>query len=181
MISNYMSWSGGVDLVGICNGAQQPNIIVHVARMVHTPAGSAPAGMILIQSDPAGAPELMGFISSDPAVGAYFGPKIFAGTPFQDAPVLDAKITIDEGEDSVTSTIEVAGRKIICVLSGLGDLERIEREPGAMTPFFQQGLEAKASQATLEVDGVKIEITVPAIGITGGPGAVTSPAGTYAR
>ncbi len=181
MISNYMSWTGGVDLVGLCNGAEQPNIIVHVARMVHTPVGSAPSGMILIQSDPSAAPELMGFVSSDPAVGAYFGPKIFAGTPFENAPVLDATISVVEGAGSVTSTIEVAGKEIVCVLSGLSDLEKIDREPGGMTPFFQQGLEAAASQASLEVDGVKIDLVIPPVGITGGPGAVSSPAGVYGR
>ena len=50
-----------------------------------------------------------------------------------------------------------------------------------MTPFFQQGLEAAASQASLEVDGVKIDLVIPPVGITGGPGAVSSPAGVYGR
>jgi len=48
-----MSWEGGVDLVGATSPeAQQPNVIVHVARLVHTPAGSAPAGMLLYHPPP---------------------------------------------------------------------------------------------------------------------------------
>ena len=62
-ITNYMSWVGRVDVAGVHGLSETPNIIVHVARMVHTPAGSAPAGMILIQPDPAAPPTLMGFIS----------------------------------------------------------------------------------------------------------------------
>jgi hypothetical protein len=38
-ISDWMSWEGGVDLVAsTIPGSAQPNIIVHVARLVHTPA-----------------------------------------------------------------------------------------------------------------------------------------------
>ena len=37
--TNYVSWEGGVDLAGIHGLPETPNIIVHVARMVHTPAG----------------------------------------------------------------------------------------------------------------------------------------------
>lgn len=178
MIQNYMSWDRGVDLVGICNGAEQPNVIVHVAKMVHTPVGSAPSGMILFQPDPGAAPEVMGFISSDPAVGAYFGPAIFAGTPFENAPVLEASISVEEKEGSVTSIVEVAGKTIVCVLSELGAVEKIDRAPGGMSPFHQQGLEAAAATAWLEIDGVVIDLVVPPIGITGGPGAVFRPLGS---
>ena len=181
MVTNYMSWDGGVDLVGLCNGAEQPNIVVHVARMVHTPAGSAPAGMVLIQTDPAAAPEVMGFVSSDPAVGAYFGPHIFSGTPFENAPFLEGTIVIEQHGDSVSSTVTVGGKTIVSTLSGLGSLEKIDRDPGLMTPFSQSVLEATATGASLEVDGVAIELTVPEVGISGGPGAVFSPAGIYSR
>lgn len=157
----------------VTNGAEQPKLSVHVARMVHPPVGSVPSGMILIQTDPAGVPELRGFISSDPAVGGYFGPKIFAGTPFENAPILGARISVEEGPGSVTSTIEVAGKKIVGVLSGLAALDKIDRAPSGMTPFRQESLEAAASQASLDVDG--------AHGTTGGPWAVVSPAGIYAR
>ena len=43
-ISKWMSWEGGVDLVAVTSpDLQMPNVIVHVARMVHTPVGSAPS------------------------------------------------------------------------------------------------------------------------------------------
>lgn len=44
---NWMAWEGGVDLIAKTSGdLAMPNVIVHVARMVHTPVGSAPAGML---------------------------------------------------------------------------------------------------------------------------------------
>jgi hypothetical protein len=181
MVENYMSWEGGVDLLGLFNGASEPNLIVHVARMVNTPVGSAPAGMILVQSDPGAPPELMGFVSPDPAVGAYFGPKIFAGTPFENAPVLEAQISVSQDCDTLTSIVEVGGRTIVCKLSSLAALESLNRAPGGMTPFSQQVLEAAAGSAEVSIDGQAIEVTVPATGLSGGAGAVSSPAGIYSR
>ena len=181
MIENYMSWEGGVDLVGLCNGASEPNLIVHLARVVHTPVGSAPAGMIFYQPDPNGAPELLGFVSSDPSVGAYFGPKIFAGTPFENAPFLQANITIEETGGTLTSTVEVEGRRIVCELFSLGNLTSMNRDPSEMTPFFQQVLEATAGKVTVSIDGESIQVSVPEKGLSGGAGAVSSPAGVYSR
>jgi hypothetical protein len=176
-----MSWEGGVDLLGIFNGASEPNLIVHVARMVNTPVGSAPAGMILIQADPAGPPDVMGFVCPDPEVGAYFGPRIFAGTPFEKAPVLEAQITVMEEGDALTSTVEVGGKTIVCRLSDLGALDSINREPRGMTPFSQQVLEAPAGNAEVTIDGSPVEVIIPPQGMSGGAGAVSSPAGIYSR
>jgi hypothetical protein len=181
MVENYMSWEGGVDLLGIYNGASEPNLIVHVARMVHTPVGSAPAGMILLQPDGAAPPEVMGFVCPDPAVGAYFGPKIFGGTPFESAPVLEASISVSEEGGVLTSTVEVAGKTIVCALSDLGDMESINRDPGGMSPFSQQVLEAPAGSASVTIDGEAVEVAVAPVGLAGGAGAVSSPAGIYSR
>jgi hypothetical protein len=61
-----MSWEGGVDLVAATTeGLAMPNVLIHVARMVHTPAGSAPSGMVLYQPDPAAPPAVIGFVSHD--------------------------------------------------------------------------------------------------------------------
>ena len=112
-MTRCMSWEGGVDLVAVtAPGLEMPNVIVHVARMVHTPVGSAPAGIVLWQPDPAAAPVVCGFVSSDPAVAAYFGPNIFAGTPFEHAPALDAKIEITSGPDSCSARVEVGGQPV---------------------------------------------------------------------
>lgn len=180
-LNNWMSWEGGVDLVAVTGGASQPNIIVHVARMVHTPVGSAPSGMVLIQADPESAPAVMGFVSGDEKVGAYFGPHIFAGTPFEKAPVLPASIAIESDGASCTATVEVAGKTIVSRLSGLGSLEAINRAPAAMPPFAQMALESVASTAELTVDGQPLALTIPPVGISGGPAAVWSPAGIYCR
>ncbi len=178
-----MSWEGGVDLCAVTRpDLAMPNVLIHVARVVHTPLGSAPAGMILFQPDPAAPPLAIGFISTDARVGAYFGPKIFAGTPFEAAPVLTAKITVTTSSPGeVASRVEVGGHVFEVRLEGLAPLALVDRAPGGATPFRQQGLEAVASRATLRVDGKPVSIVVPPIGISGGPAAVFAPAGLYAR
>ena len=181
-MTRCMSWEGGVDLVAVtAPGLEMPNVIVHVARMVHTPVGSAPAGIVLWQPDPAAAPVVCGFVSSDPAVAAYFGPNIFAGTPFEHAPALDAKIEITSGPDSCSARVEVGGHVFETSLTGLASAEIIQRTPLATAPFVQQGLEAPAAAAVLKVDGREVEIIIPPVGITGGPCAVSAPCGLCAR
>ena len=183
VVNNWMSWEGGFDLVALSQPAlPMPNVIVHVARMVHTPVGSAPAGMIMIPG-PSGAPELMGFVSPDAKVAAYFGPKIFAGTPFENAPVLQGTIDINSSTlpASVSVTIKVASMTIAATMSGLGALESHVRAPAAMPPFAQMVLEAVAKSATLTKNGQNIPLTIPPIGISGGPAAVWSATGLYAR
>lgn len=183
LINNWMSWEGGVDLVAVTQpGLTMPNVIVHVARLVHTPVGSAPAGLIFYQPNPAQPPAVMGFISPDPRVGAYFGPKIFAGTPFENAPVLTAQIEVSlHAPAEVSATVTVGGHVFKTRLSGLKAAELINRPPSAMPPFWQQGVEAVASAAELTVDGSPVSIIVPPVGISGGPAAVFAPCGSYAR
>jgi hypothetical protein len=182
-LTAWMSWEGGVDLVAAtAPNLPMPNIIVHVARLVHTPLGSAASGLVFYQPDPSAAPALMGFVSTDPArVGSYFGPAIFADTPFQTAPVLPAQITIEVGADSVGATVQVAGRTLRTRLSGLGAAGLVHRAPAPMSPFWQQGVERPAAAAQLWVDGVEVPILVPPTGITGGPAAVFAPCGLYTR
>ncbi|MEI2737779.1 MAG: hypothetical protein V9F01_03230 [Chitinophagaceae bacterium] len=94
-VSKWMSWEGGIDLTAVLSpDSQMPNVIVHLGRMVNTPVGNAPSGMVFWQPDPNAMPAIMGFVSTNAEVGKYFGPNIFAGTPFEQAPVLDAKIDI---------------------------------------------------------------------------------------
>jgi hypothetical protein len=182
---NWMAWEGGVDLVAFTQpGLAMPNVIVHVARVVHTPAGSAPSGMICWQPDPNAAPAMVGFISHEPqTVGRYFGPKIFAGTPFESAPVLAAKIEVNTAgaPGEVGATVTVGNFVFRTSLKGLRPLELIHRPPAAMSPFWQQGTEAAAASASLTVNGKEVSIIVPPAGISGGPAAVWSPCGIYAR
>jgi len=87
-VTNWMSWESGIDLVAVTAPyLQMPNVIVHLGCMVNTPAGNAPSGMIFWQPNPAALPEVMGFVSTDETVGKYFGPHIFADTPFENAPI----------------------------------------------------------------------------------------------
>ena len=181
-INNWMSWEGGVDLVAVTReGLAQPNVIVHVARQVHTPVGSAPAGMVLFQPDPDGAPVVMGFISPDSAVGSYFGPNIFAGTPFESAPVLQASIAVEAGDGVARARIEVGDTVLESELGGLGGGELVNRAPAEMTPFHQQGVEHVAGSASLKVNGEEVSLILPPVGMSGGAPAVFAPCGSYAR
>lgn len=181
-IGAWMAWEGGVDLVGAtADGLQMPNVLVHIGRLVHTPLGSAPSGMVLWQPDPKGAPVVVGYVCSDPRIGKYYGPNIFKGTPFEGAPVMEAKIEVKvDPPRGVGAKVQVAGHTFETWLSDLGPVETIHRAPGPM-PFTQQGLEAKAGKATLKVDGKEIAIQVPPVAMSGGPGAVWAPCGMYAR
>jgi len=175
-VTAWMSWEGGVDLACMTKpGLAQPNLILHVARMVHTPAGSAPSGLVVYQPDPAGAPAVFGFVCDQPEVGAYFGPRIFAGTPFEKAPVLPAKITITTTADTASSRIEVAGHVFTVTLGGLAAATLVDRAPTAM-PFHQQGVESVATTVAVTIDGKPVEVIVAA-----GPSAVFAATGLYAR
>ncbi len=181
-VKQWMSWEGGIDLVAVTSPElQMPNVIVHLGRMVNTPVGNAPSGMIFWQPDPQAAPLVMGFISTDAKVGAYFGPNIFAGTPFEKAPVLDADIKIDITSSSAKSTCVVGGITFEVELSDFSEPYLIDRKPSAMPPFYQQGVEIHARKATLKVNGESINIIIPPVGISGGPASVVSPNGVYAR
>ena len=178
----WMSWEGGIDVGGMTEpGLQMPNVIVHVARVVHTPVGSAPSGMIFYQPDPKGAPEVMGFVSSDPTVAAYFGPNIFAGTPFESAPALTGTIDVGSTADAYRTHVEVSGHVIDVTMARSGEAAAIDREPAAMTPFRQQGTEAAVGDVSVTVDGKPVALTVLPQGIAGGPGAVWAPCGVYSR
>lgn len=178
-VSSWMSWEGGVDLVACtAPGLEQPNVIVHVARMVHTPVGSAPSGMVLFA--PEGMPpRVMGFVSASPQVGAYFGPNIFAGTPFEAAPVLQADTNITSGDGWCAARVQGEGFLFESRLDGLAALEEIRRETGAL-PFSQNVLEAVAASASLTFNGEEISLILPPVGLSGGAPAVWSPSGIYA-
>jgi hypothetical protein len=181
-VSKWMSWEGGVDLVAVTSpDLQMPNVIIHLGRMVNTPVGNAPSGMILWQPDPAGMPAVFGFVGTDAKVGAYFGPNIFAGTPFEAAPVLNATIDIQIDAASAYAKCVVGDYTFEVEMSDFSEPYLINRAPAAMPPFYQQGVEIHARKATLKVNGQSINIIIPPVGISGGPASVVSPNGVYAR
>jgi hypothetical protein len=182
VVKNWMSWTGGVDLVASTHpDFKQPNVILHVAQQVTTSRGTSAAGMVLWMPDPTSGPAVMGFLSDDDELGTYFGPNIFGGTPFESAPVLGAKITTHIGSNSAAARIEVATYVFEIELGDLQPEELISRQPTEGTPFYQQGLERKANRASLRVNGEDVMIFVPSVGISGGPGAVVAASGLYAR
>ena len=181
-VTKWMSWEGGIDLAAVTSAdLQMPNLIVHLGRMVNTPVGSAASGMILWQPDPTAMPAVMGFVSTNKEVGAYFGPNIFAGTPFEQAPVLDGTINIEITADNATATCVVSGHTFEVEMTDFTAPYLIDREPSAMPPFYQQGVEIHAQKVNVKINGEVINIIVPPVGITGGPASVISPNGVYAR
>ena len=181
-MNNWMSWEGGVDLVAKTNAdLEMPNVIVHVARMVHTPVGSAPSGMIFWQPDPAATPLAFGFVSSDAKVAAYFAEHIFVGTPFEGAPAILGTITIEIDAERATARVEIPGFVFESHLAEFAETAMINRDPLPTAPFYQQGLETAAGHACLKVNGTKVALVIPPVGMTGGPCAVVAPCGIYAR
>ena len=181
-VTKWMSWEGGIDLVAMTRpDLPMPNVIVHLGRMVNTPVGNAPSGMIFWQPDTNANPLVMGFVSTDETVGKYFGPNIFADTPFEQAPVLNALITIKIENNKALSQCEVGGYVFDVEMSDFSEPYLIDRQPSAMPPFYQQGVEIHARKVSLKVNGETINIIVPPVGITGGPASVVAPNGVYAR
>ena len=180
-ITSWMSWEGGVDLIALSNeNVPMPNVIVHIARMVHTPVGSAPSGMILIP-DETGMPKVMGFVSTKKAVGDYFGKNIFAGTPFETAPTLVGDIAVEIDYPQLAKvTVKIDGYEIISELSDFGEILRVNRLSPNL-PFNDDSLEANAESAKLTVNGEKVTIILPSVGMSGGAPAVFSPTGFYSR
>ena len=181
-VTKWMSWEGGIDLVAVTSpDLQMPNVIVHLGRMVNTPVGNAASGMIFWQPDTNANPLVMGFVSTNVAVGDYFGPNIFAGTPFEAAPTLNAEIEIRIDATSAYSKCVVGGFTFEVEMSEFSAPYLINREPSAMPPFHQQGVEISCGKTILKVNGEVINIIIPPVGITGGPASVVSPNGVYAR
>jgi hypothetical protein len=181
-VSKWMSWEGGIDLVAVTAAdLTMPNVIVHIARMVNTPVGNAASGMVLWQPDPQAMPLVMGFVSTNETVGNYFGANIFAGTPFEQAPTLMATFDMQITDTHAIAKCTTGGYTFEVEMSGFSTPYLINREPSAMPPFQQQGVEIHAQNVTLKVNGELIHIIVPPIGITGGPASVVSPNGVYAR
>ena len=84
-----------INLVAVTSpDLQMPKVIIHRAPIVHTPVGSASSGMICWQPDTNARLRVFGFVGTDLSIGNYFGPPIFAGIPFEKAPVLKASIDI---------------------------------------------------------------------------------------
>jgi hypothetical protein len=181
-VTKWMSWEGGIDLTAVTSpDLQMPNVIVHLGRVVNTPAGNAPSGMLFWQPDPNAAPLVFGFVSTYEKVGAYFGPNIFAGTPFEAAPVLNATIAIEINQTTAKAKCVTGDYTFEVEMSDFSEPYLIDRKPAAMPPFYQQGVEIHAKKATLRVNGQAINIIIPPVGISGGPASVVSPNGVYAR
>ncbi len=177
--TDFLSWFDGIDaMLKPTPNAPLPNVLVHVARITKTPAGMTPGGMLLINPDNKEMPDLFGFICEDEELGNYYGPKIFKGTPFENAPVLKANISVQvDFPNKVSTRIEVAGHVIELELSEFDEAQYYNRAGGM--PFTQNVVEALAHKAVFTFDGRVLEGALPPDGIGGGLPAVYSPSGLY--
>lgn len=180
-ITKWMSWEGGVDLVAsTIENSAMPNVIVHFARMVHTPAGSAASGMLLLP-DASGAPKIMAFVSTDQTIGNYFAANVFAGTPFEQAPAMTGEISVEiDFPRAAKAIVKVRDFDVRLELSDFGELVRVNRQSPNL-PFSDDSLEAAARSIELIVNGEKMNIIVPPAGLSGGAPAVYAATGFYAR
>jgi hypothetical protein len=180
---NWISWEGGVYLSGGAPESDEMNVIVHVTRLMQTPVGSAPAGLVMLPDidNPTGPPAVIGFISTDTSVAGYLGSHIFRGTRFEHAPVFRVDMEIITRPEWVSAKIVLGGALIEARFEELSDPYIIHREPGIF-PFYQQGIEREAGRASLTINGIKLELDLEdVVTLCGGPGAVVAPAGIYCR
>jgi hypothetical protein len=179
----WMSWHQGVDAVLFTQeGLPMPNILIHTARMVHTPFGAAAAGMLIFNPDLAEQPKYFGFLCEEEQIGRYFGPYIFAGTPFEKAPMIKAKLEITAKFPTAARTKVTIGKDVIELnLSEFDDAQYYNRPVSDMTPFVQNVIEARAKKAEVKYNGKLIKTIMPPAGIGGGLPACFSPTGLYFR
>lgn len=181
-VNHWMSWEDGVDLVAMTDPAlEAPNVMVLAARMVHTPVGSAPAAIVLWQPVPTAPPAAMGFVCNNGAMNAWLAAKLFAGTPFAAAAPMAGAVNVRTNAFGGSVSINTGRLSIETDLSGPGSVQIIHRAPGPATPFYQQGVEIAMQSARLAVDGAPVPVTLPHASITGGPPAMLTPTGIYAR
>ena len=156
--------------------------MLHVARMVSTPVGSASAGWIEWSPEPGRPPALFGFLCMDALVGSYFAPKIWAGTKLEKAPVVSGQISFATKLPHAASTrIQVGGHVFEVALDALAPQQLVQRAVGHPMPFAQQGVEAAAGTVALKVNGQVVTAGVAKHSTLGGAGATWSACGVFAR
>lgn len=182
-VTQWMCWEGALHLSAATRpGFDAPNLLLHVARQVITPVGGAAAGLLSWSPEPGRPPALLGFLCMDALVGSYFAPKIWAGTPFENAAVLPGQISFATKLPHAASVrVQVGGHSFEVSLDALAPQQLVQRAPGHPMPFAQQGVEAAAGAVALRINGVEVQPTVPKGGAFGGPGASWSATGIYAR
>ena len=176
---DFLAWYDGVDaMLKPGPDSPLPNVLIHTARIVSTPMGLCKAGMILVNPQNKAMPDFVGFVAEDVEMGRYFGPRIFKGTPFENAPVHQAEMVFGiDYPNTVTVSVTAAGHVIELELSRF-DAAQYYHRPPAM-PFTQDVIEAQAHKAVFRFDGKVIPGELPQTGLAGGLPACYAPAGLY--
>ncbi len=178
--TDFLAWHDGVDaMLKPTPDSPMPNVLVHVGRCVNTPTGICSAGMVLINPENREMPDFFGFIAEDEELGKYYGPKIFKGTPFENAPVHKADFTFDfDFPNKSAVKIVASGHTIELELSEFDPATYYDR-PATGMPFRQNVIEARAHKAIFKFDGKVIGGELPPEGLAGGLPGCYSPTGIY--
>jgi hypothetical protein len=89
-------------------------------------------------------------------------------------------VTLSLSQKRASVRVAIAGFIIESSLSGLGRLRSADRPAGNL-PFAEHAIEAKAATAEVIINDRPLTIILPPAGMSGGPAAVYSATGFYAR
>lgn len=181
MIKSWLSWEYGVDITAsTAENGHQPNLVIHAARRVFTPAGSGATGLILFTPPRASEPAWRYVVAENVEVGRYCATQVFAGTPFENAEVCGGEIVVEERGAHVEVRIKVAAVEVEARLENLGALQQVMRPCGVL-PYAQNQLEAAAQNVALRLDGREQPLYLPpGVAEVASP-ALWKPCGHYSR
>ena len=183
MANSWMAWLNGLNAVLFTKeGLPQPNIIFHIADAMSTPVGTTRGGMLFYRPEGDEKPRIAAFVAEDERVGRFLGPNLFQGTPFENAPVVKARMRLGfMYPKSAMAIVEAGGDRFELELADFGEAAFAERAPSAEVPYTRSGMEAAAKRAVFKFNGVAVPVVVPPAGPGGSPPVCFAPGGVYRR
>jgi len=156
-LNHWMSWESGMEVTA-ATAHEAPSLVLHLARMLHTPVGSARGGMLLWQPDPRGAPLALCSVTTDSRVGDYCRSHIFAGTLFGNAPPVLGDISIEVHPDDVFARIDIPGFIFELRLSGIATPALSDSLPTPSSPCHQKAIRSEIHRTTLKLNGRTVDL-----------------------
>lgn len=157
-LNHWMSWESGIEVTAATTADGAPSLVLHLARMLHTPVGSARGGMLLWQPDPRGAPLALCSVTTDSKVGDYCRSRIFPGTLFENAPPILGDISIEVHPDDVFARIAIPGFIFDLRLSGIATPILSDSPPAPSPPCHQRRIRSDIHRTTLKLNGRTVDL-----------------------
>jgi hypothetical protein len=157
-LNHWMSWESGMEVTAATTAGGSPSLVLHLARMLHTPIGSARGGMLFWQPDPAGDPLVLCSVTTDSKVGDYCRSHLFPGTLFEEAPPVLGDISIEVHPDDVFARIAIPGFIFDLRLSGIATA--ILSDSPAATPALchHRRIRSDIHRTTLKLNGRTVDL-----------------------